>query len=514
MAIEETTHITTTPVAMDSSSPLHLHLSDSPGLNLVNSTFDGREYGGWRRSILIALSTKNKVGLIDGTCKKPNADSADFKQWHRSNDMVLSWLLNSLSKEISDSVIFSKSARDLWTDLEDRFGQSNGAQLYHLQKELRDLVQGENDIAGYFTKLKILWDELDTLNANTKCGYDCSCGGKTKLTKSLQDEKLIKFLMGLNESYAAVKDERQREAFVSNHFSTRSSSFHASASTQFVANQKYERPNQFAGNQRYYAGNQSVGNQKYGNYESRTGKGKMDARRNDQFCSYCKKPGHSIEKCYRIIGFPVDFKFTKTKKGQSVQPNISSNSAIGEGSTCYSSNQGNGIFGPQLSPDLINQLIQMLNNTKGGNQETTNTEANPKIVACADSGASEHMAFDLNLFSNIIMFPILITVTLPNLQKAPSLKRPQVLGNSENGLYLLKTSDQTSKIESRNDVSISVCNKNSSVFPFSTSVSVLPNSNFNSSDRDSKPHFTAPSTGSVSHASDKPVVLLGYSNNI
>lgn len=35
--------------------------------------------------------------------------------------------------------------------------------------------------------------------------------------------------------------------------------------------------------------------------------------------SYCKKPGHSIKICYRIHGFPTDFKFTKSKKLQGIK---------------------------------------------------------------------------------------------------------------------------------------------------------------------------------------------------
>ncbi|KAH0665715.1 hypothetical protein KY285_026921 [Solanum tuberosum] len=91
-------------------------------MNLVNSPFNGKGYGGWRRSILIALSAKNKVGFIDGTHKEPTLISPDFKLWNKCNAMVLSWLLNSLSKEIADSVIYSKTVKDLWKELEDRFG--------------------------------------------------------------------------------------------------------------------------------------------------------------------------------------------------------------------------------------------------------------------------------------------------------------------------------------------------------------------------------------------------------
>lgn len=128
-----------TNATIDSSHTFFLHPSDSPGMNLVNSCFDGNGYGGWRKFILIALSVKNKVGFIDGTHSEPVHGSPDLKLWSRCNDMVISWLLNSLSKEIASSVIYAKIARDLWKEFEDKFGQSNG---YHLQKKLNDLVQG------------------------------------------------------------------------------------------------------------------------------------------------------------------------------------------------------------------------------------------------------------------------------------------------------------------------------------------------------------------------------------
>ncbi|XP_019258235.1 PREDICTED: uncharacterized protein LOC109236500 [Nicotiana attenuata] len=123
---------------------------------LVNSTSNGRGFQGWKRSILIALSVKNKLGFISGSCPPLIITSKDFQPWSRCNDMVTSWLLNLLSKDIGDSVIYSKSAKDLWTSLEHRFGQSNGVKLYHQRKELSGLVQGISDIASYFTKLKRL----------------------------------------------------------------------------------------------------------------------------------------------------------------------------------------------------------------------------------------------------------------------------------------------------------------------------------------------------------------------
>nr|XP_009776999.1 PREDICTED: uncharacterized protein LOC104226664 [Nicotiana sylvestris] len=171
-------------VTYDINHPYFLNNSDSPGMTLVNTLFDGRGYPGWRRSILLSLPAKKKLGFINGACKSPDVGSPDLEQWSCVNDMVISWILNALSNDIIDSVIYSKTAKELWDSLEQRFGKSNGAKLYHLQKELSGLVQGNSDIVGYFTKLKRLWDELDALNMVICCFYMCTCEGKAKLTKN------------------------------------------------------------------------------------------------------------------------------------------------------------------------------------------------------------------------------------------------------------------------------------------------------------------------------------------
>ncbi|XP_059289427.1 uncharacterized protein LOC132042934 [Lycium ferocissimum] len=136
---------------VDGSHPYFLTSSDSPGMNLININFDGTSYGNWKRGVLISLSAKNKLGFINGGCKKPAEDSPLFEQWRRCNDMVLAWLLNSLSKEIAESVIYSQTAEDLWNELEQRYGQTDGTKMFQLQRELNNISQATSDVAGYFT---------------------------------------------------------------------------------------------------------------------------------------------------------------------------------------------------------------------------------------------------------------------------------------------------------------------------------------------------------------------------
>ncbi|XP_019266947.1 PREDICTED: uncharacterized protein LOC109244334 [Nicotiana attenuata] len=164
--------------------------------------------------------------------------------------MVTSWILNSLSKDLADSLQYVNDAKELWQELEYRYDQTNGTK-YQLQKEINDLSQGSLYITRYYTKMKKLWEELNTLNVHAKCACKCTCGERENIHKDEQDRRLIQFLMGLNEVYTVVRgsilmmnplptiaqafsiliqEEKQREAKPSNSFSMDSAALNVSGS--------------------------------------------------------------------------------------------------------------------------------------------------------------------------------------------------------------------------------------------------------------------------------------------
>jgi hypothetical protein len=98
----------TSAIINDFSDSLFLHHGDSPSSILVSQVLNGENYNSWSRSMLMALNAKNKLCLIDGSMPKPSESSSNFKAWTRCNDMVLSWIINSVSKEISASVTSTK----------------------------------------------------------------------------------------------------------------------------------------------------------------------------------------------------------------------------------------------------------------------------------------------------------------------------------------------------------------------------------------------------------------------
>ena len=106
-----------------------------------------------------------------------------------------------MSKEIASSVIIFKDARQTWLDLQEQFSHVNVVQLFHVENEIHDYVQGNISIGSYLTKLKGLWDERDAF-----CTFPIgTCGLIKEVTAYLETQKTMKFLMGLNESYIDVR---------------------------------------------------------------------------------------------------------------------------------------------------------------------------------------------------------------------------------------------------------------------------------------------------------------------
>ncbi|GKD92413.1 ribonuclease H-like domain-containing protein, partial [Tanacetum coccineum] len=58
---------------LDISDPLHLHPNDTTALTVVSIKLKGTEnYQVWSCAMLLALERKNKIGFIDGSCKRSN----------------------------------------------------------------------------------------------------------------------------------------------------------------------------------------------------------------------------------------------------------------------------------------------------------------------------------------------------------------------------------------------------------------------------------------------------------
>ncbi|KAL6311931.1 hypothetical protein AAG906_013204 [Vitis piasezkii] len=376
-------------VVEDSSSPYFLHNGDHPGLNLVSNLLTGANYHTWRRAMLMALTAKNKVGFVDGTISRPMSHDLIYGAWNRCNSMISSWIINVVSREIADSLLYLDSACDIWRDLNDRFNQGNGPRIFQIKKQLSALNQGSLDVNSYFTKLKILWDELREFQPVPVC----HCGGLRVWTDYQHREYVLQFLMGLNDSYAQIRGQilmMDPLPAINKVFS-------------LVIQEERHRTVGYS-----YSGSHNSDPMTFGsNSNAPTGSsGGSKTRRDRITCSHCGFQGHTKDKCYKLVGYPPGWKFKNKGPNSSSMAN---NSEVLE------------------SLNACQQLIQLLTNqlSSPSSASTENSSTGPSVSNFAgnkvkiqnkgwiiDSGATHHVCNDISLFDSSIAVQN-IRVTLP-----------------------------------------------------------------------------------------------------
>lgn len=86
-------------------------------------------------------------------------------------------------------------------DLASRFGRSNRTRLFQVQCELYSLYQGTLLVKAFYTKCKRIWDEYQSLVEEKVY----TCGSNTAILSLLEEQRVVQFLMGLNEFFVATR---------------------------------------------------------------------------------------------------------------------------------------------------------------------------------------------------------------------------------------------------------------------------------------------------------------------
>ncbi|VFQ64243.1 unnamed protein product [Cuscuta campestris] len=417
-----------TRASIDIQSELYLHPTESPSFLLASEKLNSKNFPQWKRSAEIALSARNKLGFVNGSSKAPESLSPLFAQWNRCNNLVISWILHSVESGIANSVLYCETAREIWDDLAERFGQTNAPKLFQLHKEIITLVQGSDSISEYFTKLKGLWDvylKMMTLQ-------HCRCDGAGSYMKLIQDQQLLQFLMELNDSFKTARgnilmmkplptlnqayklitqEETQRDCSNSVPMAANSSALASMHHTSSIPSNKPV----------------------YGTTPSE--------RKSKFFCQHCKIYGHSLDRCFKVHGYPKNNKGNglstehNLSQGRKVAGNVfSADDRDMHGHNIHSSQASSSVELPMtLINSQYNQLIALLSKDSSHDNDdgiapgflSTHLASSAHLAGNShcffssydnsqwiiDSGASDHISPHISNFSSYK--PILNLVQSP-----------------------------------------------------------------------------------------------------
>lgn len=77
-------------------------IAESVPLPITGHKLNGNNYLQWSQSIMMYISGKGKDDYLTGEIVSPQAGDPHFRLWKTENNMVMSWLVNSMTSQFHD----------------------------------------------------------------------------------------------------------------------------------------------------------------------------------------------------------------------------------------------------------------------------------------------------------------------------------------------------------------------------------------------------------------------------
>ena len=133
-----------------------------PNMPITGHKLNGKNFLQCSQSVLIFLRGKGRDEYLTENIAKPAKDSAGFKKWMIDNNLMMPWLLNSMTNDISEKNLLCETTQEIWDVAKETFSTyDNTQELFAVESVLHDLRQGEETVTQYFTKLTRLWQQFD-----------------------------------------------------------------------------------------------------------------------------------------------------------------------------------------------------------------------------------------------------------------------------------------------------------------------------------------------------------------
>ena len=223
-----------------------------------------------------------------------------------------------------------------------------------IENLLSAIRQGDCSITDYFTKLRIIWDELENYrpNATSTCVNKCTCDALLCVIERKTQDHIMQFFRGLNDQFINVRSQilmmdplpiiyktfsyivqQERHIMGMNHIGNLDSKdimINAASSTsnhrcsfcgkaghtEDICYRKHGFPS--SSKRRGGLGSNNMSGYGRGTDIGMSGRGTdigMSGR-GTKLCTHCGRYGHTVEVCYRKHGFPLIIQVMKPIKEQ------------------------------------------------------------------------------------------------------------------------------------------------------------------------------------------------------
>nr|CAD1826176.1 unnamed protein product [Ananas comosus var. bracteatus] len=264
---------------------------ENPCLQITPFKLNGNNFLPWSQSATLFLSGKFKLGYVNGKIQEPPIDETKYDEWKSNNDLVMSWLFNSMESHVRDGLLFLKTAHEVWKTLSDIYSEKNNiARAYQLKQEIAHFRKGDKTFNEYLGTLRGMWQELSY--------YVPISTDPQVIRKRIEQDQIFEMLAGLDSDYEAIRSQilMQSELPSLNDVCALLQREEKRRAVMKPTEQSNMEHSAFFSNT---ATNRGRGDRGRGRGR---GRGFGDRPR----CSHCNKLGHVKERCWELYGRPME----------------------------------------------------------------------------------------------------------------------------------------------------------------------------------------------------------------
>uniref|UniRef100_A0A6N2MZF3 Integrase catalytic domain-containing protein n=1 Tax=Salix viminalis TaxID=40686 RepID=A0A6N2MZF3_SALVM len=239
---------------------------------------NGFNYLPWSRAVTIALGGRSRLGFINGKDKAPDSNSSDFENWLAKDQMVMSWILNSMERNLAEIFSYYQSSLELWEAVKDMYGnQNNYARIFQIQQDIAKLHQNGQPFVNLLSKLKSLWNELEVYRPHSI--------DPTVLRNRTEEDQIFQLLASLGPEFEDLRSHILMTAELPSLKSVCSTIQREEIRRQVMTREATVNLPE----------GRAFAAQQY-SHEKKFFKGK----RPDLKCEYCNLTGHSQDRCWNL----------------------------------------------------------------------------------------------------------------------------------------------------------------------------------------------------------------------
>ncbi|KAF3780517.1 hypothetical protein EJ110_NYTH38653 [Nymphaea thermarum] len=162
----------------------------------ITIKLDGSNYEIWSRVFMMSVAGHKKKYILEED--EPLEKKGIYATWDEDNNIVMSWIMNSVECRIAPMIAYYTKARDMWSFLKKTYSHAtNVIEILQLEEELCNIRQGDQDLSQYFATLTTAYERLKALRPPCK-HYNASY---------FETSMVAKFLSGLYSEYFVAKSQ-------------------------------------------------------------------------------------------------------------------------------------------------------------------------------------------------------------------------------------------------------------------------------------------------------------------